>query len=352
MKSARLNADVAACRDRARSRRALRTCVVAIASAACALSGAVVAGPEASAEQGGARIVSENVVAPTEIDVEVASPAMRRPVPVKVIPARSGAAAPTLYLLNGAAGGEGGSSWFDQTDIRTFFAHEDVNVVVPMGGAASYFTDWQRTDPKLGVQKWATFLTEELPSVVDKRFNGNGRNAIAGMSMAGTSVFQLSLHAPTLYRALGSFSGCAQTSDPAGQAAVRLVVEGRGGGNTVNMWGPPTAPAWRDNDPYLHVEQFRGKSVYVSNGSGVPGRYDTINGPGIDGNGQKLAEQVAVGAVIETATDQCSRNLERRMRELGVPATFHFYEGGTHAWPYWQDELHRAWPQFKAALTR
>ncbi|MGV9478146.1 alpha/beta hydrolase [Gordonia aichiensis] len=326
--------------------------IVVIASVTCAFSGAVAAGPQVAAQPGGAHIVSERVIAPTEVDVEVASPAMRRPVPVKVIPARSGSAAPTLYLLNGAAGGEGGSSWFDQTDIREFFARENVNVVVPMGGAASYFTDWQRTDPKLGVQKWATFLTAELPSIIDARFNGNGRNAIAGISMAGTSVFQLSLHAPTLYRALGSFSGCAQTSDPAGQAAVRLVVEARGGGNTLNMWGPPSAPAWRENDPYLHVEQFRGKSVYVSNGSGVPGRYDTINGPGIDGDSQKLAEQLAVGAVIETATDQCTRNLQRRMREVGVPATFHFYGGGTHAWPYWQDELHRAWPQFKAALTR
>lgn len=329
-----------------------RARLVAIAAAACVFGGGVVAVPEALAGPEETRIVAQNVLAPNEIDLEVASPAMRRAVPVKVIPARSGTAAPTLYLLNGAAGGDGGSSWFDQTDIRTFFAHEDVNVVVPMGGAASYFTDWLRPDAKLGVQKWATFLTAELPSVIDERFGGNGRNAIAGISMAGTSVFQLSLHAPTLYRALGSFSGCAQTSDPAGQAAVRLVVEGRGGGNTVNMWGPPTAPSWRENDPYLHVEKFRGKSVYVSNGSGMPGRYDTIDGPGIDGSGEKLAEQIAVGAAIETATDQCSRNLARRMRDMGVPATFHFYQGGTHAWPYWQHELHRAWPQFKAALRK
>ena len=82
------------------------------------------------------------------------------------------------------------------------------------------------------------------------------------------------------------------------------------------------------------------------------GRYDTLNGPGIDGDATKLSEQLAVGAVIETATDACTHNLQRRMTQLGVAATFHFYQGGTHAWPYWQDELHRAWPQFAQALAR
>lgn len=297
-----------------------------------------------------AHIVSETVQRGGEIEIGVRSAAMRRVVPVKVWPARGSGPAPTLYLLNGAAGGEGGSSWFDRTDIRTFFADENVTVVVPMGGAASYFTDWQRPDPVLGTQKWATFLTEELPGTIDERFDGTGRNAIAGISMAGTSVFQLALRAPSVYQALGSFSGCAQTSDPLGQAVVRMVVEGRGGGNVGNMWGPPDDPAWRANDPYLHAEAFRGTSIYVSNGSGMPGRYDTLDGPGIEGNGSKLFDQIAVGAVIETATAQCTRNLQRRMRDIGVPATFHLYEGGTHAWPYWQDELHRAWPQFEAAL--
>ncbi|WP_279100318.1 alpha/beta hydrolase [Gordonia bronchialis] len=275
---------------------------------------------------------------------------MGKAIEVRVIPAVGGRSAPTLYLLNGAAGGEGASSWFDQTDIRSYFARENVNVVVPMGGAASYFTDWRRADPVLGVQKWATFQSQELPRVIDRRFDANGRNAIAGISMAGTSVFQLSMRAPSLCRAIGSFSGCAQTSDPVGQAVVRLVVEGRGGGNTMNMWGPPTDTAWRRNDPLLHIDQFRGKAVYVSNGTGSPGRYDTLDGPGIDGNTSKLAEQIAVGAVIERATLACTITLRQSMIAHGIPATFHLYQGGTHAWPYWQDELHRAWPEFRAAL--
>lgn len=333
----------------ARPTRTVVWCAV-LAAIASAMTAQVWPGV-ASAYPHVARIVAEQVQPSKEVDVTVRSPSMGADLLVKVLPAATGGPAPTLYLLNGAAGGEGGSSWFDQTDIRSFFSGRDVNVVVPMGGAASYFTDWQRVDPTLGRQRWATFLTAELPAVIDTRFEGNGRNAIAGISMAGTSVFQLSLRAPQRYRALGSFSGCAQTSDPVGQAVVRMVVEGRGGGNTLNMWGPPSDPAWAANDPYLHVEDFRGKSIYVSNGSGAPGRYDTLDGPGIDGDGMKLFDQLAVGAVIETATAQCTRNLQQRMRALGVPATFHLYAGGTHSWPYWQDELHRAWPQFEEALA-
>ncbi len=145
-----------------------------------------------------ASIVAESVQPAGELDLAVRSTAMRRNMTVKVLPAKGDRPAPTLYLLNGAAGGDGGSSWFDRTDIRTYFADQNVNVVVPMGGAASYFTDWQHPDPVLGgVQKWATFLTSELPAVIDRRLDTNGRNAVAGgISMAGTSVFQLSLHAP------------------------------------------------------------------------------------------------------------------------------------------------------------
>lgn len=289
---------------------------------------------------------------PGPIDVVVRSAAMHSDITVKVLPAADQSRpVPTIYLLNGAAGGEGGSSWFDQTDVATFFAGENVNVVVPMGGAASYYTDWRRDDPTLGRQKWATFLTEELPPLMDARFNGNGRNAIAGISMAGTSVFQLVLEAPALYQAVGAYSGCAMTSDPEGQAFVRLTVEGRGGGNTVNMWGPPTDPEWVRNDPYVNAEKLRGKAIYLSNGTGLPGEYDVLDGPGINGDVPKLADQVAVGAVIETATNRCSVRMRDRLQQLRIPATIDLGDPGTHSWAYWQDDLHESWPLFRSALA-
>ncbi len=68
------------------------------------------------------------------------------------------------------------------------------------------------------VTKWQTFLTRELPPIIDAEFSGNGTNSIAAISMTATSVLNLAIAAPGLYRAVGSYSGCAETSTPMGSA--------------------------------------------------------------------------------------------------------------------------------------
>ncbi|NKY52657.1 esterase family protein [Nocardia vermiculata] len=283
------------------------------------------------------------------LDLGVYSAAMRKVVHVQVLRAADpDRPAPTLYLLNGANGGIGDGSWTDRTDVVDFFAGKQVNVVVPFGGASSYFTDWRADDPVLGRQRWETFLTRELPPIVDSGFGGNGVNAIAGISMAGTSVFQLALAAPGLYRAIGSYSGCVRTSDPRGQLIVDAVVGGRMG-NTVNMWGPPTDPAWAANDPYLHAEQLRGTAIYVSTGTGVPGPLDTF--AGADGKLDQLAYQLVFGATLEAVTNVCTHQLHDRLQQLGVPSTFEFRPTGTHSWGYWEEDLHKSWKVFAAAMN-
>nr|WP_227985311.1 alpha/beta hydrolase family protein [Nocardia spumae] len=284
------------------------------------------------------------------LDVGVYSAAMRNVTRVQVLRAADpDRPAPTLYLLNGANGGISDGSWSDRTDVASFFADKQVNVVVPFGGASSYFTDWRADDPVLGRQRWSTFLTRELPSIIDSGFGGSGVNAIAGISMAGTSVFQLALAAPGLYKAIGSYSGCVRTSDPQGQLIVDAVVGGRMG-NTVNMWGPPTDPAWAANDPYLHADRLRGTAIYVSTGTGLPGPLDTLDGA--HGDTTQLAYQLVFGAALEAVTDLCTHQLHDRLRQLNVPATFDFRPSGTHSWGYWQQDLHRSWELFADALRQ
>ncbi len=258
---------------------------------------------------------------------------------------------PTLYLLNGAGGGEGTGHWFEQTDIVDFFADKDVNVVVPMRGAYSYYTDWVRNDPVLGRNKWTTFLTKELLPVIDAKFDTDGANGIAGISMAGTSVLALAETAPDLYRAVASYSGCAETSTELGTLAIQAVVEGRGGGNVANIWGPIGAPNWRAHDPVVNAHKLRGKSIYVSSGTGLPGKHDRFSSSGINRDPLKYVDIVGVGGAIEAATYQCTLNLEKRLKQLRIPATFD-YEPGTHSWPYWQDQLAKSWPMLERALTR
>ncbi|MFC6013647.1 alpha/beta hydrolase [Nocardia lasii] len=319
--------------------------VVAVLALVC---GAVVGAFPVGAEPGAARIEDRAEQADRTIDVGVYSPAMDMVTRVRVLRAADpNAPAPTLYLLNGVGGGSDGN-WLDRTDVVEFFRDKQVNVVIPFGGAGSYFTDWRANDPVLGKPRWATFLTKELPPVIDAEFHGTGANAIAGLSMAGTSVFQLALAEPGLYRAIGSYSGCVRTSDPRGQAIVRTVVGSRMG-NAVNMWGPPTDPAWTANDPYLQAESFRGTEVYISSGNGLPGPFDT---PAAERDPMQLLTQVLFGGSLEAVTNLCTQQLRDRLQQLGIPATVDLRPNGTHSWGYWEQDMHKSWPVFEAALTK
>ncbi|UQE75948.1 esterase family protein [Gordonia sp. PP30] len=301
-----------------------------------------------------ARAAGAQVVSLTHLDqnlwrVVVRSPAMGHDIPFLLLRPRTDAAgAPTLYLLNGAGGGEDGANWLAQTDAQKFFDGKRVNVVIPEKGRGSYYTDWQSADSKLGKPMWQTFLTKELPPVLDAALNSSGRNAIAGLSMSGTSVLNLAIAAPGLYRTVASYSGCALTSTPEGQAAVRGIVYTASSADATNMWGGPASPAWRRNDPYLNAAKLRGSRIYLSSGSGLPGRYDTPQeqAPGAP----PLADQILVGGALEFAVRYCTDRMAARLRELHIPAQVHLPATGTHSWNYWRDELKRSWPTIAAGL--
>ncbi|MFD3701692.1 alpha/beta hydrolase [Nocardia sp. NPDC058658] len=280
-----------------------------------------------------------------QVTVLIHSAAMGREVSVKVQrPADTSVPRPSLYLVNGAGGGEDTATWEQHTDVVDFLASKDVNVVMPIGGAWSYYTDWREPDPMLGVNKWRTFFLDELPALVDAMFDTTGKNAIAANSMTATSVLQLAIARPGLFRSVAAYSGCAQISDPVGRQFVNVVV-GTGGGDTSNMYGPPGDPAWVANDPLVNAEGLRGTKLYVSNGNGLPGEFDTLGDPHLVTWGPVgLANQVVVGGVIEAATRWCTMNLERRLDDLDIPATFDLSTQGTHSWGYWQKAFKNSWP--------
>ncbi|MGV9679674.1 alpha/beta hydrolase [Nocardia sp. NPDC003482] len=282
-----------------------------------------------------------------QYSVVVYSAAMNKPVTVWI--SHPDHPAPALYLLNAVDGGEDGGPWTTRTDAAQFFADKPVNVIVPMGGRASYYTDWLNDDPVLGRNKWSTFLTRELPELLRDRFELTGRNAVAGTSMSATSALDLAIDAPGLYQAVGSYSGCPRISDPAGRAYVASQL-GLFGANAANMWGAPDDPAWSAHDPILNADRLRGTALYLSAGNGAPGPHEALTDPSIAGNPAALADRMAVGGVMESVVDSCTRALTDRLASLGIPATVALHPG-THAWPYWQDDLHASWPVFEAALT-
>ena len=321
---------------------------LAIAASAAAIASALTVGAPAVSAAPGTTLVSSSPNGAQRVDIVVRSASMKRDIPLTVLkPRDTSKPAGVLYLLNGAGGGEDEANWLGKTDAGRFFANKNAYVVIPMQGKFSYYTDWIKTDPVLGVNKWSTFLGKELPGVIDGAFRTNGRNAIAGISSSATSVLNLAIAHKGLYRAAASYSGCASTSSTLGQNYIRLVVESRGDGDAKNMWGPLNGPGWKANDPLLRAGELRGTSLYLSAASGLPGKYDTtryVPSPLV------LGDQIVVGGAIEAATRMCTEDLAAKLGRLRIPVTVDRPAGGSHSWRYWQDQLHKSWPQLARSI--
>ncbi|MBB5911938.1 S-formylglutathione hydrolase FrmB [Nocardia transvalensis] len=303
----------------------------------------------------GSRISGVTVRDGRHLTLSVHSAAMNKDITVDVQrPADTSAPRPVLYLLNGSGGGEDMDTWGTMTDALRFLDDKNANIVQPIGGAWSLYTDWIRDDPVLGRNKWTTFLTEELPPLVDAALGTARRNAIVGLSMAGDSVLALAIRKPDLFRSVASYSGCAQTSDPLGQRVIKTMVEFWGHGDPANMWGPDNGPLWIANDPYVHAERLRGVNLFISAGNGLPGPHDTLDSPfltyGATRTPDTLANQILLGGLIEAGVNACTRNLQNRLNDLGIPATYDFTATGTHSWGYWQDSFKQSWPVLAEGL--
>ncbi len=347
--------------SRSQSRRARRFVVGSAAAALIAgvLPMAVGTGVASAADGAYVDAARSHQVGPQEYEIEVYSPSMQRDIKLKVLsPADQSRPSPVFYLLNGAGGGEDSANWTDQSDVDAFFKDKQTYVVIPQEGAFSYYTDWNQPDPALaknlgnnGINKWQTFLTQELPPVMNSFLpNATGKAALAGISMSGSSVLDLAIQAPELYSAIGAYSGCAMTSDPVGSAFVNLVTAA-GGANSANMWGPVGGPQWVAHDPYVNAAKLPRIPMYISSGSGLPGVHDQLNDPRIKGNMGTLAGQMITGGAIEAATSACTHMLQLRTDQLGMTNIhYNFPVGGTHSWGYWQDDLHNSWPMIAQAM--
>lgn len=308
------------------------TSVLAMMSAAILAAVSLLAAPPATAAPS-PRVDAERSLGGRAIQLEVFSPAMNKVVTNRVIPAAGGGPAPTVYLLTGIGGGTDGISWWDDTDVRQFFADKNVNVVMPVGGAYTMYTDWHADDAALGRARWQTYLTRELPAVIDTRFGTTGRNAIAGVSMSGGSAVDLAIQAPDRYQAVASYSGCPWSADAAGIAMVSAQVV-RGGGNPGNMWGPPGSAGWQAHDAFLNAARLAGKTVYLSAASGMPGAID--RGWGFP--------------PVEAIASACTSAFAGRLTQLGIGAVHIDRPAGAHTWGQFEYDLHDSWPHLARAI--
>lgn len=299
-------------------------------------------------------------------ELKVYSPSMDRDIPIVTIRAEKDPAnAPTIYLLNGADGGTGRANWLQQTSAIDFYGKKigNVNVVIPMDGAFSYYTDWQQesvldkdASGKGGKQMWETFLTAELPGAMEQGHfkTSNPQRAIVGMSMSASSVLVYAENHPGLYSSIASYSGCPATTGMAA-AGVDIVLD-RGKSTYEQMWGDRTGEVAMRNDAFVNVAKMRDQqNVYISAGTGLMGEHDMPSGDRLLGNPIGSLTPAVEGGPIEAATNVCTQMFRAATENVGMTPernniVYNFRTTGTHQWGYWQDDMFQSWPVLARGL--
>jgi diacylglycerol O-acyltransferase / trehalose O-mycolyltransferase len=280
------------------------------------------------------RIVATTVLSARMRDLTVASPALGGTVKVRLLlpahyPARPEGRWPVLYLLHGCC--DTYQSWTRSTDVEALTAHSDVLVVMPDGGKAGFYSDWL-TGPR-----WETFHLVELRRILERDYRVGTVMAVAGASMGGLGALAYAARHPGLFRAAASFSGIVDTRLTP-QESMRYVDLVRSQGEDPSrLWGDPRDDfaVWAAHNPYDLAPRLRGTQLFVAVGTGQPGPLDP---PG------------TAASTIESSLAAENAALARWLRALKIPAQLDFYGPGTHNWPYWQRDLHHAWPLLEHAL--
>ncbi|AGF73153.1 alpha/beta hydrolase [Corynebacterium halotolerans] len=277
----------------------------------------------------------------------VASPSMQRNVEVQILkPADPGAPAPMLYMLDGIGGSKGSSGWINNGAGPEVFAEENATVVMPLGAAASMYSDWLEEDPALGRIMWETFITEELAPLLEaeEELNFNGHRGIGGLSMGATGAVHLANTNPDFFDAVIGISGCYSTMDPIGRQTVSLIVGSRGG-DTENMWGPYGSETWREHDVVSHPEGLGEMAVYLSAANG------SLTEADIADYADDPFYNMLAGVVLERGVLDCTEALDDAMHDAGMNHQDVEYKGpGVHNWRNYSEQLQPAWDAVKHAL--
>lgn len=310
---------------------------------------------------------------PAGTDFWVDSAAMG-PIKTRVFRAADGNTSRVVYALDGMRAREDLSGWEIDTDIAREFTKWNINVVMPVGGQSSFYTDWNAPSTFLGVPpgsgsaagsasgsssgsgglqvmsagpgksytyKWETFLTRELPAALHDRLGfATRRNGVFGLSMGGSAALTLAAHHPHQFSFAGSYSGYLNISAPGMREAIRVAMIDAGGYN-VDAMAAPWDPKWLRIDPFVGAANLVANNtrLWVSAASGLPTAADapsiaTVNGMGLEAL-----------ALVNT------RAFQIRMATLGATNVhYDFPAHGIHAWNNWADQALRMLPDLSAHI--
>lgn len=273
--------------------------------------------------------------------IEVYSPSMDRVITNDIILPPGGLEntqpRPTYYLLGGAGGGED-ALWWDGGGASEFFRDKHVNVVSPRGAYGSMMSDWAQPHDTHGKYKWATYLTKELPQLIDSEFHGNGTDGIAGVSNSGGPALELATYDPR-FKVAGSISGCPSTTGVVAQGFA-WVSAAFYGTDPTRSFGPPWDPAWARHSPVLNLDQQKGRKTFVIVSRGGPADFD------VDIEDSPLP---ALG-LNERLDYWCSSYYAKQATAAGVDLDYYVLPEGRHTWGLFRRELAISWATVGPAL--
>ncbi|MGI9207032.1 MAG: alpha/beta hydrolase-fold protein [Rhodococcus sp. (in: high G+C Gram-positive bacteria)] len=297
--------------------------------------------------QSGATVRAVDWLTDRRVALWIDSPSMGTPIQVQMLLARDWNIAPekrfpSVFMLDGMRARDDQSGWTLETDAEAFFADKNVNVVLPVGGQSSFYSDW--VDQNNGQNyKWETFLTKELPPILEKDWRSTDKRGVVGLSMGGTAAMFLPARNPGFAQFAASLSGILTTTTLGMPEAIHYAMQDAGGFDSEAMWGEPGGEGWEAHDPYLLADKLRGVSLYVSSGSGSAGPYDDPSSvPGVSTN--------YAGMGLEILSRLTSQAFATKLKKTGIPAQIVYRPSGTHTWKYWEFELHQLWPQLANTL--
>lgn len=288
------------------------------------------------------------------------------PIKTRVFRAADGNTSRVVYALDGMRAREDLSGWEIDTDIAREFTKWNINVVMPVGGQSSFYTDWNAPSTFFGIPpqtgsssgsgglqvlsagpgksytyRWETFLTRELPTALRDRLGfAAHRNGVFGLSMGGSAALTLAAHYPGQFSFAGSFSGYLNISAPGMREAIRLAMIDAGGYNVDSM-AAPWDPKWLHIDPFVAAPKLIANNtrLWISAASGLPTATD---GPTIG---------TLNGMALEALALVNTRAFQIRMATLGGGNAHYDYPShGIHAWNNWADQALRILPDLSANI--
>ncbi|MEV6068431.1 alpha/beta hydrolase family protein [Nocardia sp. NPDC052001] len=272
------------------------------------------------------------------------------PIKSRVFRAADGNTQRVVYALDGLRARNDLSGWEIDTEVERVLTAWNINVVMPIGGQSSFYSDWMapsNTNGQATAYNWETFLTRDLRYALRDRlgFNPNG-NGVFGLSMGGSAALVMAAYHPDQFRYAASYSGYLNISAPGMREALRLALLDAGGFNIDSMWGPPWSELWLRNDPFVFAPQLRanGTRLWISTGNGRPSARDAVNSP-LD------AYNLTNAAGLETVALANTRAFQARMDSLGPSnAVFDYTPEGVHSWKYWEDQVYKMLPDLSANI--